>query len=455
LQVLIVGGGLVGSTLAQRLSESGRDVVLLERDPDLVRRLTARLDAQVIEADGTQAQALREAGVEKADVVVAMTESDETNLVVGMLSAMLFEVPRLLVRLREVGHEEGFAWIAAKRQRDYRAINPVTAAVDRIRALLVVPGALDVAPFMDGELVVAGFRIREGSDLAGLTVAHMSLLFAGAPTLVAAIQRRKRWIVPHGDEELRTGDIAYFAIARRDLANVVSLVRGEPLRPTGAGPRRIMIAGATQIGMDLARRLQAEDLHVVLIEEDAARAREAAEDLERTLVVHGLPTDELLLEEEEIDRCSTFVAVTADFENNLVAGLLARRLGAERAFALVDNPDLVHLIGEVAIDAIISPRLLAVSLALQHIRGGGVRSVAALLEDRIEIIEAECSAASRLAGRRVAELGLPRGVLVAALRRAGRIVVPRGGDRIERGDGILFVTTIEEAPRVAELLASG
>ncbi|MCL4686637.1 Trk system potassium transporter TrkA [Myxococcota bacterium] len=455
MQILIVGGGLVGSTLAARLSQSGRDVVLIERDGELARRLTAKLDVQVIEADGTLARVLREAGIEKADVVVAMTESDEANMVVAMLSATLFEVPCMLVRLRNAGHEEGFAWIARERHRDYRAINPVSAAVDRILALLVVPGALDVAPFMDGELLVAGFRIRDGSDLAGLTVSHMSLLFADAPTLVAAIQRGPRWIVPHGGEELRAGDIAYFAIARADLANVIALVRGEPARRSGGSDRpRVLIAGATRIGLDLARRLEAEDVRVVLIEEDPVRAREAAEQLGDTLVVHGHPTDETLLEEEDIERVSTFVAVTEDYEDNLVAGLLARRLGAERAFALIDNPDLVHLIGEVAIDAIISPRLLAVSLALQHIRGTGVRSVAALLEDRIEVIEAECAEGSRLVGKPLADLSLPRGMLIAALRRDGRIVVPRGHDRIEAGDTVLFVTTLEEAPRVSTLLSA-
>lgn len=451
-----MGGGLVGSTLADRLSRSGHDVVLVERDDELARRLTIRLDVQVVEGDGTLARVLRDAGVAKADVVVAVTESDAANMVVAMLCGTLFAVPRLLVRLRDAGHEEGFAWLARGRERDYRAINPVSAAVDRILHLLVVPGALDVAPFMEGELLVAGFRIRAGSDLAGLTVSHMSLLFANAPTLVAAIQRGSRWIVPHGGEELRAGDIAYFAIARADLANVVALVRGEPVRAEGAGGRpRVLIAGATRIGLDLARRLEAEELRVVLIEPDPVRAAEAAEELGDTLVVHGRPTDETLLEEEEIERCSTFVAVTQDFEENLVAGLLARRLGAERAFALVDNPDLVHLIGEVAIDAIISPRLLAVSLALQHVRGGGVRSVAALLEDRIEVVEAECSAVSQLVGRPLAELDLPRGVLVAALRRDGRILVPRGGDRIEPGDHVLLITTIEEAPRVSELVAGG
>ncbi len=455
MQILIVGGGLVGSTLAERLSQSGRDVVLIERDGELARRLMARLDVQVIEADGTLASVLRDAGIEKADVVVAMTESDEANMVVAMLSATLFEVPCMLVRLRKAGHEEGFAWIARERGRDYRAINPVSASVDRILALLVVPGAIDVAPFMDDELLVAGFRIRAGSDLAGLTVSHMSLLFADAPTLVAAIQRGSQWIVPHGGEELRAGDIAYFAIGRADLPNVISLVRGETASRTQPGDRqRVVIAGATAIGLDLARRLEAEHVRVVMIEEDAVRAREAAEQLDDTLVVHGRATDETLLEEEEIERVSAFVAVTSDFENNLVAGLLARRLGAERAFALIDNPDLVHLIGEVAIDAIISPRLLAVSLALQHIRGVGVRSVAALLEDRIEVIEAECSAVSKLVGKELANLGLPRGVLIAALRRNGRILVPRGGDRIEAGDRVLFVTTIEEAPRISSLLSA-
>ncbi len=452
MHILIVGGGLVGSTLAARLSESGRDVVLVERDTELVRQLGTKLDAQVVEGNGTVARVLREAGIEKAEIVVATTESDEANMVVALLSAGLFKVPRLLVRLREKGHEEGFGWLRAQHEQDYHSVNPDAAAVNRILALLVVPGALDVAPFLDGELLVAGFRIRPDSDLAGLTVSHMSLLFANAPTLVVAIQRGQRWIVPDGSEELRAGDIAYFAIARTDLESVLALLRGEPANARASSRPRVLIAGATRIGLDLARRLGAEDLHAVVIEENAARAREAAELLGDVLVVQGRPTDETLLQEEEIERCSTFVAVTPEFETNLVAGLIAKRLGAERAFALVDNPDLVHLIGEVAIDAIISPRMLAVSLALQHIRGSGVRSVATLLEDQVEVIEAECSAESPLTGRAIAELALPRGVLVAALRREQRIVVPRGADRIEPGDRVVIVATTEDATRVAGIL---
>jgi trk system potassium uptake protein TrkA len=454
MQVLIVGGGLTGETLAARLSQDGQDVVVVERDAETARRLTSALDVQVVQGSGTTSRLLREAGIERCDVVVAITESDEANMVVAMLAANVFRVPRLLARLRDDDHAEDFQRIARERGAAYRCINPDSAAVDRILALLVVPGAIDVAPFMDGELLVAGFRIKEGSDLAGLVVKDMSLLFANAPTLVVAIQRGESWRVPHGEEVLAPGDIAYFAIARSNLSDVVALVRGEPLEVPDGRRRRVIVSGATRIGLELARRLEAQELQVVLIEQDPESAGHAAEVLQRTLVVRGRATEQALLEEEEIERTSAFVAVSTDFENNLVAGLLARRLGAERAFAVVDNPDLVHLIGEISIDAIISPRLLAVSLALQHVRGGGVRTVAALLEHEIEVIEGEAAEGAKLVKRPLAEVELPRGMLVAALRREGRILVPRGSDHVEPGDRVLVIATSENAPRVAQLLTS-
>jgi trk system potassium uptake protein TrkA len=163
-------------------------------------------------------------------------------------------------------------------------------------------------------------------------------------------------------------------------------------------------------------------------------------------------TDQSLLEEEGIERVSTFVAVTPDHETNLVAGLLAKRLGAGRAVVLVDNPALVDLMGDIGIDAIISPRLLVIGLVLQHIRGGRVRSVAQLLEDRIEIVEAEVSKRSLLAKGTLSEIKLPRGVLVAALRRGEKLLVPRGADRPEPGDRVLLITTSENASKLADFL---
>lgn len=449
MNIVIVGGGLVGSTLAAKLARDGHDISLVEHQSDRIRELSESLDVGVISGNGATARVLRAAGIERSQLVVATTDNDESNMVIGLLASALFKVPQVVVRLRDDDHVEGFSLVSRERPVEHVFVDPDAAAVDRIVTLLDVPGALDVASFLDDRLLVAGFRIMEGSDFAGLLVSHMELLFAGAPTLVAAIHRGSDWIIPHGDEEIRLGDLVYFAIDREQLEDVLALVGALHERR-----RNVMIAGADRLGLALARRLEASDTRVIMIEEDGEKARRAVEQLNETVVVHGPVTDQALLEEEEIERVATFVALTPDHETNLVAGLLAKRLGAARAFALVDNPALVNLIGNIGIDAIISPRLLTIGFILQHIHGARVSSVAPLLEDRVEVVEGEAAKGSRLTSAPLANVGLPRGVLVAAVRRGNSILVPRGADRVEAGDRVLLITTTESTSKVTDLLIS-
>jgi trk system potassium uptake protein TrkA len=448
MNIVIVGGGLVGATLAAKLSRDGHDVTLVEQNVAKVRELGEGADVQVVEGNGATAPVLRRAGVEKAGLLIATTDSDEANMVVGLLATARYRVPRVVVRLRDPAHGEGFRLISRDHQGEHFQVNPEAAAVDRISSLLAVPGAVDVMSFMDGELLVAGFGISADSDFAGLSLAHMKLLFPATPTLVVAIHREAQWIVPHGQQEIRAGDLVYFAIARHELDAVLGLV-GALQQKEG----HVMIAGASRVGRALAHRLEDTDTRVILVEEDPALARRAAEELNSTLVITGLVTDQALLEEEDIERVATFVALTPDHEVNLVSSLLAKRLGAARAFALVDNPALANLIGQIGIDAVISPRLLAVSAILRHIRRGRVRSVAALLEDKVEIIEAEAVRGSPLTSATLAEVGLPRGVLVAALRRNGHLLLPGGSDQVEAGDYLLLITTAEKASRLDEYLS--
>jgi trk system potassium uptake protein TrkA len=448
MNIVIVGGGLVGSTLAGKLSRDGHDVTLVEHDFGKVRELTDHFDVHVVGGNGATAPVLRQAGIERADLLVATTNSDEANLAVGLLATSLFRVPRVVVRLRDPDHAEGFGLLSQERPNAYVRVNPEAAAVERIFSLLEVPGAVDVVSFLDERLLVAGFRITSSSDFAGLPLSHIQLLFPATPTLVVAIQRGDEWIIPHGREEIRTGDLIYFAIAREELVNVLALIG-----VLAEERRHVMVAGAGRIGLELARRLERIGTKVVLIEESSELARRAEEVLDHTLVVCGPVTDRDMLEEEDIEGVSTFVAVTPDAEVNLVSSLLAKRLGASRAFALVDNPALANLIGDIGIDAVISPRLLAVGLTLQHIRRGRVRSVAALLEDKVEVIEAEAMAGSRLTSGTLAEVDLPRGVLVAAMRRGDRLLLPRGHDRVEPGDQVLIITTTEKAARLDHYLS--
>lgn len=448
MRILIVGAGLVGSTLADRLSREGHDVSIIDRDPERVQWMTESLDAQVLHANGATAASLRQAGIERADLVVATSNVDEVNLVVGLLAAARFEIPRIIVRLRDAAHEEAFALIHEGRSGDHVMINPDIAAVDRISALLEVPGAVDVVSFMEDRLLVAGFRIKAEAGLVGVQVSDMNLLFADTPTLAVAIHRRDDWLVPDGGEQIEVGDLVYFAIARDHLSDVLTLL-GVPVDQRSD----VMIAGAGPIGLELARRLEAMDVKAVLFERDKARAFHASDVLGDTMVIHGEVTDQELLEQEGIERISTFVAVTEDHETNLVAGLLAKRLGAGRAAVLVDNVGLVDLVSQIGIDAIISPRVLVIGFALEHIRGRRVRSVAQLLEDRIEIVEAEASRGGPLCAGPLRDLKLPRGVLVAALGRGGKLVVPRGHDAVEPGDRVLLITTTENANKLADFLA--
>jgi trk system potassium uptake protein TrkA len=212
MRVIVVGGGLVGSSLAEKLAGDGHDVVIVEQSRELIADLNEKLDVQTICGNGATIPVLMKAGIENADLVLATTDSDEANMVVALVGSVIFKVPRVAARLREPGHEEGFRRIAREPGGERVAINPDYAAVEKILSLMPVPGAVDVASFFDGELLIAGFHIKAGSEFDGLLLSHLRLLFPATAMLVVAIRRDGRWRVPYGEDEIRANDLVYFAM---------------------------------------------------------------------------------------------------------------------------------------------------------------------------------------------------------------------------------------------------
>lgn len=449
MRALIVGGGEVGSTLAARLSRVGHDVVVVEQSAAKLVALADRLDVQTVAGNGTTVDTLRRAGIEACDILFACTSSDEANMVTALVGSTIFRVPRVVARLREADHEASFRVLADRLPGEHLCLNPDMAAVNKILSLLPVPGAVDVASFLDGRLFIAGFPIAATSDLAGLLLSHLRLLFPAAPVLAVAIRRGEQWLIPHGTDEIRAGDQLYLALDPAELENVLDL-----LHARRGQERRVHIAGATRIGLALAKRLETSRYDVTIFDNDEERCASAAGLLSHATVIHASATDSERLEEEGIGRVSAFMAVSDNPQLNVVAALLARRLGAARTFALVDDPVLSALVGELGIDAVISPRLLTVGLAVQFFRRGQVRAAAALMEDVIEIIEVEVPQGGPLARAPLASLGLPRGALVAAILRGERLIVPRGDDALLPGDRALLITTTERAAALDQFLVA-
>jgi len=449
VRALIVGGGEVGSTLAARLSRAGHDVVVVEQAAAKLAALADRLDVQTVAGNGTTVDTLRRAGIEACDILFACTSSDEANMVTALVGSAVFRVPRVVARLRDPDHEASFRVLAERLPGEHLCLNPDIAAVNKILSLLPVPGAVDVASFLDGRLFIAGFPIAASSELAGLLLSHLKLLFPAAPVLAVAIRRGEQWLIPHGSDEIRAGDQVYLALDPAELENVLGL-----LHARRGQERSVHVAGATRIGLALAQQLETSLFNVTIFDEDEGRCANAAALLSRATVIRGSATDSERLEEEGVGRVAAFVAVSDNPQLNVVAALLARRLGAARAFALVDDPVLSALVGELGIDAVISPRLLTVGLAVQFFRRGKVRAAAALMEDVIEIVEVEVPERGRLTRAPLAELGLPRGALVAAILRGGRLIVPRGEDALLPGDRTLLITTTERAVMLDQFLVA-
>lgn len=469
MKVIIVGAGQVGSTLAENLAKEAHDVTVVDTNQALLSELQDHHDLRTVQGYGAHPDVLRRAGGDDADMLIAVTESDEVNIVACQVAATLFSTPTKIARVRanEYQREEklfplermGAKADAASSDKAVDGfpinlrISPEQLVTDYIRRLIQYPGALQVVDFAEGRVRLVGVKAYYGGPLVGNQLSTLKEHIPNVETRVAAIYRRGKPIIPTGDTIIEAEDEVFFVAAKADIKKVISELRRMD-RPV----RRVILAGGGNIGLRLATALE-EYTQVKIIEHDRERAKALSERLNNTIVLVGDATNESLLREESIESTDVFCAVTNDDEDNILSSMLAKRLGARKVMALINRLAYVNLVEGGSIDIAISPQQSTVSALLGRVRRGDVARAHSLRQGAAEAIEAVAHGdahSSKVVGRALKDIKLPKGTTIGAIVRGEQVIIAHREVVIEPDDHvILFVVEKKRLKDVERLFQVG
>ena len=448
MSIIIVGAGDVGYYLAKKLVAEKKEVLVIEKDDRKVKRLTDEVNCQAITGSGSNPAVLKEAGVEKAEMLIAVTDSDEANITACVLASLQSHVPIKIARVRQ----ESFS--NPDKQEEFNIeklgidliINPEHRAAEEILNILTVPGAVEILKFLDNRVRFIGARVTQSCRLLGIPFEELFGLRQELRLLVAAIFRNQQLIVPKGTDCLKEGDLIYFVAMPDNIHKIM-----EYLGHSGGSVKRVMIDGGGTIGMTLAKSLEAEGVSVKIVENDPNRCSVLIRNLDKSVVLNGLATDQDLLLQENIKNMDAFISVTSDDENNILSSLLSKRLGAPWAITLANQTSYVPLITAIGVDVVINPRLLAVGAIMHYVRRGKVLSVASL-RDEVELIEVEALESSELVEKKISEIPWPPRCLALAIERGEEVLIPTGETVIAPHDKVLLFVAKDAIAKIEKLL---
>lgn len=453
MKIIILGAGQVGGSLAENLASEANDITVVDSDGLRLRELQDRLDIRTVQGRGSYPTVLRQAGADDADMLIAVTSSDETNMVACQVAWSLFRTPTKISRIRanaylarkELFGDTGFPVDVL--------ISPEHLVTQHITRLIEYPGALQVLEFSKGLVRLVAIRATQGGPLVGHELSYLRTLMPRIDTRVAAIFRKGKAIMPQGNTVIEDGDEVFFIAGTDHIRSVMS-----ELQPLERPYKRIFICGGGNIGQRLAHTLEGR-YNVRLLERDRERCVMLSENLRKTIVLEGNAANKDLLLEENIESTDVFCAVTNDDEANIMASLLAKRLGARKVLTLINNPDYVDLIQGGEIDVAISPQQTTIGSLLTHVRRGDVVSVHSLRRGAAEAIEAVAHGdhrSSKVVGKRLDEIKLPPGTTIGAIVRDNDVLIAHDHIRVEPDDHlILFLVDKTRVREVEKLFQVG
>ena len=455
MQILILGAGQVGASVAANLASEANDITVVDKQGELLQELQDRLDIRTVRGPASHPNVLRQAGAGDADLLIAVTNSDEVNMVACQVAHALFHTPTKIARVRSVEylHHQAELFVPQTFSIDV-LISPEQLVTDYIRRLIEHPGALQVLDFADGKVRLVGVKAYYGGTLVGQALQNLPRHMPGVHTRVAAIFRQGNPIPPEGDTVIQADDEVFFIAAPKNIRAVM----GE-LRKLDKQAKRLIIAGGGHIGTRLARTLE-DRFQVKIIERDPQVAKTISERLSRTIVLQGDAADEDLLLEENIEHTDIFCAVTNDEEANILSAMLAKRLGTRRVMALINRTSYVDLVqASGIIDVAISPQQATIGTLLTYVRRGDVVKVHSLRRGAAEAIEAIAHGdrkTSKVVGRRIEEIKLPPGTTIGALVRQDEVIICHHDTVIEAEDHvILFLVDKSHLTAVERLFQVG
>jgi len=441
---VIIGAGEVGLNTARLLSDEGHSVVLVEKDEKLVEKATEELDALVIAGNGANPKLLKEAGIDKTDLLIAASSSDEVNII-ACLTAKAQGVSRTVARIHNADYYEAGDPFAEEMLGIDFIIHTEQMAAHEIKEALLVPGAINVDSFAEDTIEVAEVILADGSEAVGRALKEVRL---PENSLIVGVVRGGEALVPQGATVLEERDHVLLISGRRQISEAVGV-----LATNTAPVKEVTIYGGGRIGLRLALAVEKAGMSVRVIERDEIRARHVASQLRKGFVLHdeGISRDFML--QEGVDRTDAFVAVTGDDRANLLAAMYARQLGARMTIAGISRGEFAPLADALGVDLTISPRMLAAEAILRFVRKGEVIDVA-LLASGAEMIELRVLEGCKVAGRPLSEVGFPDGAIVGAVLRDGDVVIPTGKEILRAGDDAVVFTVEDAVEEVENLFAT-
>ena len=453
MKIIILGAGQVGSSVAMNLVSEANDITVIDSNPVVLQNLNERHDLQTIHGIASHPSVLTRAGANDADMIIAVTNSDETNMIACQVAYTLFHTPTKIARIRSTEYQQNAPLFAQEALPIDVLISPEQIVTEYIERLISFPGALQVLDFADGKVQMVAVKVDSGNPLAGIQICNLNSVLPVIDYRIVSIFREGKAIIADGDTTIQEGDDVFIIGAPKYIRTLL-----KSIRRLDKAVKRITIAGGGNIGVRLARALE-DRYQVKLIELNVEQARQASEQLSRTIVLQGDAADEELLIEENIDETDVFCALTNADEANIISCMLAKRLGARKVMSLINRAAYVDLVQSDVIDIAISPQQATIGSLLAHIRRGDVVVVHSLRRGAAEAIEAVAHGdknSSNVVGRRLEEINLPADTSIGAIVRNEKVLMAHHDTLIEAEDHvILLVADKRRVPEVERLFQVG